>query len=148
MLSDPGGKVTLVRIQAIKGIELPGLREGIVVHPTLSWLVESGKEGEHEVEVSYLTTGIGWHAEYVAVIGEGGPELHFSGWVSIHNRSGVDYPEAELRLVAGQIHRVKELPPICYGLVKAEAAPPLAPQVEERPLFEYHLYTFGIREHL
>ena len=43
------------------------------------------------METSYLTEGIGWHAEYVALVHEDEKKLDLSAWVSINNQSGTDY---------------------------------------------------------
>jgi hypothetical protein len=118
--------------------ELPG---GLVSKPTLAWLVEAGSTGEPGAELSYLTGGMSWHAEYVAVIDPDDKGLTLSSWVSVENNSGATYPDAKLKLVAGDVHRVQ--PEYRRDLaVRAMAmAAEAEPQFEERDFFEFHLYN-------
>ncbi len=57
-------------------------------------MAESDKDANTECEVSYLTDGINWHAEYVAVVDKDDRNLSLSGWVSIDNQSGATYKDA------------------------------------------------------
>jgi len=43
-------------------IELPELTEGLLLQPTLEWLVDSPKSFSADGEVSYMTTGMSWNA--------------------------------------------------------------------------------------
>ncbi|MFH1008339.1 MAG: DUF4139 domain-containing protein [Candidatus Latescibacterota bacterium] len=136
------GGIRVIRSKAVEGMEFPDLPEGLITRPTLVWSVDCRRAGTHRTEVSYLTTGIGWHAEYVAVINEDDSVLDLSGWVSIDNRSGATYKDARLKLVAGAVHRVEDLVPMrtprmALMAMKEDAGAPF----EERSFFEYHLYT-------
>lgn len=139
VLQGEDGGVTIVNRATVQNLEFPRLPEGLITRPTLHWTLESDRGGTHRTEVSYLTSGINWHAEYVAVTNEDDTELDLSGWVSIDNKSGATYPDAKLKLVAGQVHRaVPPRPPIqVYEVARAKAPPAF----EERAFFEYHLYT-------
>lgn len=120
---------------------LSKLPEGFVTKPTLSWLVNSERAGEHKVEVGYLTNGIGWNADYVIVADKDDKKIDLNGWVTINNQSGATYRDAKLKLIAGDINRVS--PPAAAGydrLMMAEKAA-AAPQFEEKTFFEYHMYT-------
>jgi hypothetical protein len=64
------------------------------------------------------------------------------GWVSLDNRSGATYRDAKLKLVAGDVHRVKPSPRVPeYVMRDATMAAKGVPQFEEKAFFEYHLYT-------
>lgn len=119
---------------------IPALPGGLVSRPTLAWWVEAASAGAADAELSYLTGGMSWHAEYVAVVNPDDTALTLSSWVSVDNRSGATYPEAKLKLVAGDVHRVREefrhMRGVATEGVMMEAAKPFA----ERELFEYHLY--------
>jgi len=126
---------------------LPELPEGLITRPTLLWLLGNDGPSTHEVEMSYLTDGMNWVANYVAIIGKNDDMLDLSGWVSITNTSGATYPDATLKLVAGEIHRVR--PEYTDGR-KMAAAPMLEKAegagyggFEEEAFFEYHLYTLS-----
>jgi len=116
----------------------PDLRD----RPTLVTVVASETDRPQSVELSYLTGGLSWQADYVAELDERDEMLDLSGWITLTNRSGSTYREARLQLVAGDVHRVLDARPLTRDMVIAEAmAVPAAQKVAEESLFEYHLYT-------
>ncbi len=140
ILQAADGRVTVIKLDRIKEFTFPALPEGLITRPTLVWQVESAKSGEQEVEVTYLTGGVNWYANYTLVLADDEKSLDLNGWVTLDNRSGASYQDAKLKLIAGDIHRA---PTEGYVLEeKAYAVPTAAPapQVEERAFFEYHLY--------
>ncbi|MDZ7260951.1 MAG: DUF4139 domain-containing protein, partial [candidate division KSB1 bacterium] len=142
MLQEASGSIRVINKETIQNLEFPKLPEGLITRPTLVWILKTDKAGEHWTEVSYLTTGINWHAEYVGVSKQNDTVLELGGWVSIDNKSGATYENAKLKLVAGEVHRAEERVPTlprAKALMMAEAAG--APQFEEKAFFEYHLYT-------
>ena len=121
---------------------LSKLPEGLVTKPTLYWLIDCARQGEHKVEVGYLTSGIKWDADYVIVADKDDKKIDLNGWVTIDNRSGATYKDAKLKLIAGDIHRVT--PPAAPGydrFMLAEKTAAGRPQFEEKAFFEYHMYT-------
>jgi len=119
----------------------PEIPDDLIAQPTLVWLLD-GAAGRREVEVSYLTKGMNWRADYVMVVNEADTRADLTGWVTLDNRSGASYRDAQLKLVAGDVQRVREDMARRAGraqdiMVAAEAAP----QMTEEGLFEYHLYT-------
>jgi hypothetical protein len=140
-LKEPEGAIRIVRLEEVRDMYFPSLPEGLITKPTLVWLLDSQVSGKREAEVSYLTSGINWHAEYVAVVDQLDRNLELAGWVSIDNRSGATYEDAKVKLIAGEVHRVRErriAPRVSKGVLELAAG---APQFEEKPFFEYHLYT-------
>jgi len=134
---DAGG-VALVSRSKVRDIVLPPGQKGLVVKPTLFWSVEASRATSAEMEVAYLTDGINWHAEYVAAAAEDEKSLGLSAWVSIDNQSGATYPDAKLKLIAGEVHRARpQVMMAKYDMMRAEAAP----RLEEKAFFEYHMYT-------
>ncbi|HYC46130.1 MAG TPA: hypothetical protein VED01_11695 [Burkholderiales bacterium] len=132
------------------GVRLPELPGGLITRPTLVWDIAAAKAGAHRTRVSYQTTGITWWADYNVAYSEGANaqacRLDIGAWVSILNQSGASYPDAKLKLVAGDVHRAPQ-PGRTRGI--ADAPRPLAAQesraagFEQKPFFEYHLYTLG-----
>jgi hypothetical protein len=139
VLRDAAGERLFVLLGDLRNVELLGEAKDFVTRPTLFWKLRSERAGEREVEVEYLTRGISWHAEYVALADEPNRFVDFAGWVSVENHSGAEYRDAKLKLVAGDIGRAAPEPRYDYALMEARAAK-AAPMVEERALFEYHLY--------
>lgn len=138
------GSVKVVKAAALETVEFPKLPEGLITRPTLVWLLQSDKGGKHKSEVSYLTEGINWHAEYVALSKDDDTKLELAGWVSIDNKSGATYENAKLKLIAGEVHRVEE-PRVRRRAAETEMAmlayAAAEPQFEEKAFFEYHMYT-------
>jgi hypothetical protein len=141
ILEAEDGQVTMVKLDQIKEFNFPALPDGLITRPTLVWRVESTAGGTQDVEVTYLTNGLNWQADYIVVLADDDKALDLDGWVTLDNRSGTSYPEAKLKLIAGDIHRA---PTADYAVEKEilfeAAAAPAASQVEERAFFEYHLY--------
>jgi hypothetical protein len=94
------------------------------------------------VETSYLTSGINWRADYVVVLNPSDTSAGLTGWVTIDNKSGTNYQNALLKLVAGDINRVQ--PEVRKdSRVARAAAMEASPQFKEEAFFEYHLYTLN-----
>lgn len=111
--------------------------------PTLVMALDNRGNPQQSVELSYLTGGLGWKADYVVELNAADDKLDMSGWVTLTNTSGAAYRNARLQLVAGDVHQV---PPERADLerVKTMAAPMMAKadqRMAEESLFEYHLYT-------
>ncbi|MFM5917296.1 MAG: DUF4139 domain-containing protein [Novosphingobium sp.] len=68
--------------------------------PTLSMTVQA-KAGSREAALRYLTPGLGWRADYVALYDEGKGTIDVQGWVTLTNNSGTTYDNARTVLVAG-----------------------------------------------
>ena len=145
VLRRPDGGVSLVTRAEVADLRLPTLPEGLRTRPTLVWLLQAEKGGATPVELSYLTGGLSWHAEYVAVTDEKDTSMDLSAWVSLENSSGATYPDAKLQLIAGDVQRVQPPPPMMKSrggrdFQMAMAAAPSEGFAEET-FFEYHLYT-------
>jgi len=130
---------------------LPEVPVNLATHPTLTWLMRAEKKGGCLLDVSYLTGGISWNCEYVLTLEGDSDRASLAGWVTVNNNSGVAYDNAELHLVAGELHRVREA-----GIVqeqtaemRAAAVPQMAAvkargaDFTQEPGFEYYRYNLG-----
>lgn len=140
VLRKPDGTLLVLNLTDVLSTSFPELPEGLRTRPTLVWLTDNNGATRRAVEVSYLTRGMGWHAEYVGVLDANDATLKVNGWVSIDNKSGATYKDAKLKLVAGDINLVEKRRPPILGRAEqfAEAS---APDFQEKSFFEYHLYT-------
>ncbi|TLM65361.1 MAG: DUF4139 domain-containing protein [Deltaproteobacteria bacterium] len=111
--------------------------------PTLVVDLASDRAAKQQLEVSYLTGGLGWQADYVAGLSGDEKTLDLSGWVTLTNQSGTTYRNARLQLVAGDVNRVRDELFLQRGTVMEQAMPKAAPAMAEESLFEYHLYTLS-----
>lgn len=144
----PSGEVsTLTTWHAIDYPALPG---GLITKPTLVWLLDAARAGEHKVRVAYQALGLTWWADYNIILDEReGCRMDLSAWVTIVNQSGGSFPNANLRLVAGEVHRARP-PAVKMRTITQEMMVGAAAMdgFEESELFEYHLYTLGRRTDL
>ncbi|MEW5797154.1 MAG: DUF4139 domain-containing protein [Candidatus Zixiibacteriota bacterium] len=140
-LMQEAGKVKIVSMGEVVETNFPSLPEGLITRPTLFWNYSSDFSGKASCRVGYQTSGLNWAAEYVGLLDQKETNLDLSGWASINNTSGRTYPEARLKLIAGDIHRAA--PPMRKGYADFEvAAMATAPAgFEEKAFFEYHMYT-------
>jgi hypothetical protein len=150
LLSTQGGNIFQIGDKIHIGypgrILLPRIPDNLIPNPTLVWVLESRLGKPQKVEASYLTSGINWKADYVAVLNKTDTLTDLTGWVTIDNKSGAAYQNALLKLVAGDINRVQQEMKdyVARGKVAAKEAAP-APQFKEESFFEYHLYTLDRR---
>jgi hypothetical protein len=135
----------LLMLPSLTGYRLSvgSLPEGLITRPTLLWMVHAPKSGKQDVEISYQTSGMNWHAEYVAVLNKDDTNLDLNSWVSIENKSGATFKNAKLKLVAGDLNIVKNQNQNVYAspelyLRKSEIA---GDQFQEKGFFEYHIYN-------
>jgi hypothetical protein len=142
VIQQADGSLRSIRSENTAEIRFPSLPEGLITRPTLRWLVSADESGKKETEVSYLTAGLSWRADYVLVIGEGSPKSDLSAWVTVENTCGTSYKNAQLKLIAGEVHRATQpRQPVPEYATMAMAKGAGDRQFEEKTLFEYHLYT-------
>ncbi|HZV53828.1 MAG TPA: DUF4139 domain-containing protein [Rhodocyclaceae bacterium] len=109
--------------------------------PTLVVKLESASAGKQTAELSYLSGGLSWKADYVAELAGDETKLDLAGWVTLTNQSGTAFENAKLQLVAGDVNRVRQ-DFAAKGVAVAMAAP-MAREMAREEVFDYHLYTLG-----
>jgi hypothetical protein len=109
--------------------------------PTLLVLLEAAG-GKQAVELSYLTSGLAWKADYVANLAADGMSLDLNGWVTLTNRSGAGFDDATLQLVAGTVNRVRVQDSRAYAMAAPAPARAKSMEATQEALMDYHLYSF------
>ncbi len=120
--------------------EVPGnLRD----RPTLVLQLNSSTSEQQQLQLSYLTSGLSWKADYVAELNQTDDFVDLTGWVTLTNQSGTTYKNANLQLVAGDVNRVQNELARASRKLDMVASDAIAeePNMVEEGLFEYHLYT-------
>ena len=140
ILRDDSGGIKIIQMSNIIEVNFPSLPDGLITRPTLFWLYQSDAEGKLNGQISYQTPGMSWSAEYVGLLNADDNELDLSGWAAINNTSGKTYRDASLKLIAGDIHRAptKRMPKVSDAMFLEATA---SAGFEEKPFFEYHMYT-------
>ncbi|MCL0040028.1 transposase [Thermodesulfovibrionales bacterium] len=145
VLRRKNGTIVAIKRGNTSSIEFPAFPDALVTSPTLVWEIISEKAGQHKVEATYLTGGLNWKANYLAIIAPEGNFLNLNSWVTVNNTSGVAYSDATLKLIAGEVRRVKERPQVRMKTMMLDVAVPMATEFKHQPLFEYHIYTLPRR---
>jgi hypothetical protein len=113
ILATNGGVVLQIgsRIEVLRDDGLPvrvifdQVPPNLRARPTLSVTIESKRAGVRPAQLTYLTPGLGWKADYVALFDEGGSRIDVQGWITLSNNSGTTYTDAEVVMVAGEPNR-------------------------------------------
>ena len=109
VLSTAGGVVIQIgdRIEVLRDDGLPvrvifdRVPPNLRARPTLSVNLESSRAGTRPASIRYLTPGLGWSADYVALFDEAKSTIDMQGWVTLTNNTGTTFHRAETLLVAG-----------------------------------------------
>ncbi len=143
MLQNPGKELQIIPRSDHLKIILTDYGSGItpfITRPTLVWQVVAKKSGVHKTNISYLTNGLNWQADYVGRLSENEKELTLVSWVTVNNTSGKSYTDARLKLMAGDLNLVKKGRDRAYRedrMVQAQSTGSFS----EKYFFEYHLYS-------
>ena len=124
-------------------IAFPQLPDNLIAQPTLVWMLDGGGP-KQKIEVTYLTQNLGWKADYVFSINETDTAGDLTGWVTLNNTTGTAYENAKLKLVAGDVQRVRderEESEDDYGGDRLRSMDAQEKNFQEESFFEYHLYT-------
>ena len=131
ILLNPPGRVVLPA----------GAADELLLKPTLSWLLWSPRAVETDAEITYLSDGLGWNADYVLQLNSDDTKAGMEGWVTISNYSGTTYRDAELKLIAGDVNQVQDYDEgWAYAEEEMMADGLGGGGFEEEEFFEYHLY--------
>lgn len=148
------GDQPLIEANGKMQFQLPGIpifpanTDGLLLKPTLRWQIDSAKAARFPAELDYITGGMSWHATYNVVLPETndttGAELaDIIGWVTIQNKSGTDFPQAAIQLMAGDVAKIQDLRNRPYrvssGYVMNQSVV-VTPDVTQKSFDDFHLY--------
>ena len=141
--ADDGTVSTLSRA-TVEEVRLSKPQQDMLLRPTIEAVVEGGRKGRLEAELSYLTGGLSWSAEHT-VVRTGETSATWSAAVTVENSSGREFKDATLKLVAGEPRRVLAMPPRPMLSMAMREAAPASEKVDlgEESFADYHLYSLG-----
>ncbi|HLL90017.1 MAG TPA: DUF4139 domain-containing protein [Tepidisphaeraceae bacterium] len=146
VLQSADGQVTVIARQDVTSVSVGGAK-GLITKPTLVWQVQAAQAGEHRARVTYQTDGLTWRADYNVVVNRDDTAADLGAWVTVVNQSGASYPDAKLKLVAGDVQRItppEQMHEMGYAMSRMAAADRAGPPgFQQKAFFEYHLYTLG-----
>jgi hypothetical protein len=146
-LIEVGGKMQF----SMPGVPVfPATTDGLLLKPTLRWQIDAQKAARFSAELDYITHGMNWQATYNVVVPETadttGPELaEIIGWVTIENKTGTDFPEATIQLMAGDVAKIQDLKGRAYmtGMAIGNGAGMgggAGASVTQKAFDDFHLY--------
>jgi hypothetical protein len=126
-------------------LSFPALPPDLRDRPTLVTDLANGSDGAQDVELTYLSGGLSWKADYTALLSANDDRVDLHGLITLQNASGTEYRDAVVQLVAGDVNVVQnQLKQI--GAVRSSADVfGISNRPTEQALFEYHLYTLPRR---
>ena len=124
-------------------LSFPSLPPDLRDRPTLVSDLTNTTDGEQDVELTYLSGGLSWKADYTALLSANDDRVDLRGLITLQNASGTAYRDAAVQLVAGDVN-------VVASEFKTAAAAPRGTAFNgrgptEQALFEYHLYTLPRR---
>jgi hypothetical protein len=120
-------------------LSFPALPPDLRDRPTLVTDVANATDGDQDVELTYLSGGLSWKADYTALLNAADDRVDLRGLITLQNASGTSYRDAAVQLVAGDVNVVQpQFKTAAAGNAEVFRA---APRPTEQALFEYHLYT-------
>lgn len=123
----------------------PALPQDTNLKPTLDWTLQADRGGPLDAELSYVTGGMTWEADYNVIAPTSGDTLDLIGWVTMENRTGKTFENAHIKLMAGDVNKIQPSFPraqVLGGVIGGIAGGVGGgPPVTEKPFDEYHLYT-------
>ncbi|HEX5353628.1 MAG TPA: DUF4139 domain-containing protein [Rhodanobacteraceae bacterium] len=112
----------------------------VIGRSSLRLTVNAKSTGRRKARLTYMTSGLGWRAAYAATLSNGRTcRMDFKPEASVANRSGRDFNDATIKLVAGQPNlgdRVR-----MYSMARAPAPMAAAAMPEQASLGDYRSFT-------
>ena len=116
VLAANGGVVLKIgeRIEVLRDDGLPvrvifsSIPPNLRARPTLSVTMDAPQGGARPVTLSYLTPGMSWKSDYVALFDEKAGKLDMQGWITLNNSTGTTFANARALLVAGEVGQVQQ----------------------------------------
>ena len=84
----------------------PALGSDTILKPTLDWVLQTDQPGASAGELSYVTGGMSWHADYNVVAPLKGDTIDLVGWITIDNQTGKLFENARIKLIAGDVNKI------------------------------------------
>jgi len=145
LLSNRGSKVYRIGDEIFLGypghIVLPEVPDNFTTKPQLLWAYDNNNTGDQKIEVTYLTRGMSWKADYILFLDDKDLFASIDCWSTINNNSGVSYKDSKVRIIAGDVRQEapRAMKTARYAMDMA-AAPAFNEAAGEKPFFEYHIY--------
>jgi hypothetical protein len=118
LLSVAGAEAVISRTGQIETIPLnsrdwrfifPSVPQGMLSHPSLE-VRSNGTSKASDAVLTYLSHGLNWQMDYAITLNTAGDQLALDGLATLNNKTGVDYPDSKILLMAGQVNQIEPMP--------------------------------------
>ncbi len=142
----------IIEVDGVLRFNLPGeplfpaLTDDTILKPTLLWVLQTDQAGKLDAELSYVTGGMSWEADYSMLSQTQGDAIDVIGWVTMDNQSGKTFENARIKLMAGDVSKIQpeDRRRTLYAAAEITSMPGMGgPPVSEKAFEEYHLYTLA-----
>ncbi len=122
----------------------PAMNPDTILKPSLNWVLRSSKAETMPAEVDYVTEGLNWSATYNLMEPDSEGPASLNGWITLENRSGTDYKNAKVQVMAGDVGQSAdnmpqpETPRLMMAALAGQSA---GPEASERSFDDFHLYS-------
>ena len=129
----------------------PATTDGLLLKPTLKWKIESARPAHFGAELAYITRGFTWQATYNIVAPEStdtthGDRAEINGWATMQNTSGTDFPQARIKLMAGDVAKIRDSQRFAQQMYYSSASVAVdgsSSNVTQKAFDDYHLYDLN-----
>jgi hypothetical protein len=156
---NPQNTQPLIEVNGKMQFQLPGMplfpvsTDGLLLKPALRWQIASETPEHLRAELAYITGGLDWEATYNVVAPDesdvtGDERADVLGWVTMHNQSGTDFPEATIKLMAGDVAKIapnevaRAMDRLQFSASEAVMVNG-APHVTQKAFDDFHLYNLN-----
>ncbi len=154
VLAANGGVVLRIgdRIEVLRDDGLPvrvifdSIPPNLRARPTLSVTLDARSGGSRPVTLSYLTPGMAWKSDYVALFDEKAGKIDVQGWITLTNNTGTTFSNSKALLVAGNVGRVQQYSPYFQGQgTRPRGNRPGTESSSREQLGDFHVYPIDGR---
>ncbi len=106
---ETGGKIEVLRDDGLPvRVLFDRIPPDMRARPTLSVTLDTERAGAQPLTLRYLTSGLGWRADYVGLFDEANARMDLQGWITLTNSTGTAFPNARLTLAAGDLMSLQQ----------------------------------------
>ncbi len=124
----------------------PALADDTILKPTMHWVLNTDRRGKLDAELSYITGGMSWKADYSMLAQNSDDKIDVIGWVTVDNQSGKTFERAKIKLMAGDVSKIQQDPRVMYERAAMSGMAfngQMPAAVSEKAFEDYHLYTLN-----
>jgi hypothetical protein len=148
-LSIPQNQSTIIEVDNKLRFSLPGkplfpeLTDDSILKPVLKWKINSDKKHTINTDLSYITQGMKWKADYNVIFPETENIVNITGWVTIENHSGKNFDNVNIKLMAGDVNKIQTGGYQRNLMMSMDYSGYQPASVTEKSFDEYHLYNLN-----